>query len=156
MSFAALLPDFDGPGTPLQIVDTGLLWGPAVPLSKVPDDETGQALLATLVAVDSTGDRELDGAVAEVLACDLSGVVQRPSRAGSIRHALTEQALGSAAAKDPDWLRVFARANLWMGRLTGALTDRTLAERIVALGGNWRDEPVPAPWRDQLVVLANG
>jgi hypothetical protein len=43
-----------------------------------------------------------------------------------------------------------------MGRLTGALTDRTLAERIVALGGNWRDEPVPAPWRDQLVVLANG
>jgi hypothetical protein len=99
MSFEALLPDFDGPGTPFQIVDAGLLWGPAVavPLSEVPDAATGQALLATLVAVDSTGDQELDGAVADVLACDLSGVRKRTSHAGSIGHALTASLFHLAA-----------------------------------------------------------
>jgi 2-polyprenyl-6-methoxyphenol hydroxylase-like FAD-dependent oxidoreductase len=61
-----------------------------------------------------------------------------------------------AVAKDPDCLRVFARAMLCIDRLDEALADRALVERIVELGGNWRDEPAPAPGRDQLVALANG
>jgi 2-polyprenyl-6-methoxyphenol hydroxylase-like FAD-dependent oxidoreductase len=68
----------------------------------------------------------------------------------------TEQALASAVAKDPDCLRVFARAILCIDRLDAALADRALAERIAELGGNWREESVPAPGRDQLVALANG
>jgi len=67
----------------------------------------------------------------------------------------TEQALGSAIAKDPDCLRVFARAALCVDRLDEALADRTLVERIVDLGHTWRGEPVQAPGRDQLVALAN-
>ena len=66
------------------------------------------------------------------------------------------QALRSAMVKDPDVLRLFVRANLVMARLDEALADRPLVERAVELGGDWRDEPVMAPGREELVALANG
>ena len=66
-----------------------------------------------------------------------------------------DQALNSAAACDPDCLRVFVRAALMIEPLAHALTSDGVADRIRELGANWRDEPVPAPGRDQLVALAN-
>ena len=66
------------------------------------------------------------------------------------------QALRAALGKDPDLMRLFVRANLVMGRLDEALADRSLVERVLELGGGWRDEPVMAPGRQELVALANG
>jgi 2-polyprenyl-6-methoxyphenol hydroxylase-like FAD-dependent oxidoreductase len=68
----------------------------------------------------------------------------------------TEQALASAVTKDPDCLRVFIRAAMVLDPLDGALSAPGLVEKIRALGGDWRHEPVPAPGRDELVALANG
>jgi len=66
-----------------------------------------------------------------------------------------DQALRCAAACDPDCLRAFVRAALMIEPLAHALTSDGVADRIRELGANWRDEPVPAPGRDQLVALAN-
>jgi hypothetical protein len=66
-----------------------------------------------------------------------------------------QQALTSASSKDPDLLRLNTSAAMVVEPLETALTpDRE--ETILRLGGGWRDEPVPAPPRDELVALANG
>ncbi len=68
----------------------------------------------------------------------------------------TQQALASATAKDPDCLRTFIRAGFVLDPLDEALSTPGTVEKIMDLGGNWRDEPVPAPGREDLVALANG
>jgi hypothetical protein len=65
-----------------------------------------------------------------------------------------QQALVSASARDPDLLRLNTRAAMVVEPLDTALTPET-EETILRLGGGWRDEPVPAPPRDELVALAN-
>lgn len=67
-----------------------------------------------------------------------------------------EQALATAALKDPDLLRIYLRAVQVIDPLEGALARSGLAERAKELGGNWRAEPVPAPVREELVSIANG
>jgi 2-polyprenyl-6-methoxyphenol hydroxylase-like FAD-dependent oxidoreductase len=66
-----------------------------------------------------------------------------------------EQALRCAASRDPDCLRVFVRAALMIESFDDALTSSGLVERVVELGAGWRDEPLPAPARHDLVALAN-
>jgi 2-polyprenyl-6-methoxyphenol hydroxylase-like FAD-dependent oxidoreductase len=66
-----------------------------------------------------------------------------------------EQALASAAPKDPDLLRIYLRAVQVVAPLEGALSTSGLTERVKELGGNWREDPVPAPGREELVSIAN-
>ncbi len=66
-----------------------------------------------------------------------------------------EQALGSASSKDPDCLRVAIRAAMVLDPLEPALSSPGLREKVASLGGDWRQEPVPAPAREELVALAN-
>ena len=67
----------------------------------------------------------------------------------------TEQALGSASSKDPDCLRVSIRAAMVVDPLERSLSSPGLREKIASLGGEWWQEPVPAPAREELVALAN-
>jgi 2-polyprenyl-6-methoxyphenol hydroxylase-like FAD-dependent oxidoreductase len=67
----------------------------------------------------------------------------------------TQQALGSASAKDPDCLRAAIRAVMVLDPLERALSRPGLREKIASLGRDWRQEPVPAPAREELVALAN-
>jgi hypothetical protein len=68
----------------------------------------------------------------------------------------TEQALASAASSDPDCGRLFFRAAMVLDQpLDRALSSPDLQEKIAALGGDWRQNPVPAPAREELVALAN-
>jgi 2-polyprenyl-6-methoxyphenol hydroxylase-like FAD-dependent oxidoreductase len=66
-----------------------------------------------------------------------------------------EQALADAAGKDPDLLRVLARAALVVDPLAQALAAPGVAERVLELGADWRQVPVPAPPRAELVAIAN-
>jgi hypothetical protein len=66
-----------------------------------------------------------------------------------------EQALASASSKDPDLLRIIIRAAMILEPLDGKLTPER-EETILRLGRGWRDDPVLAPSRDELVALANG
>jgi 2-polyprenyl-6-methoxyphenol hydroxylase-like FAD-dependent oxidoreductase len=65
-----------------------------------------------------------------------------------------EQALGSASSKDPDLLRMAIRAAMVLDPLDASLTPE-VEKTILELGANWRDDPVLAPTRDELVALAN-
>jgi 2-polyprenyl-6-methoxyphenol hydroxylase-like FAD-dependent oxidoreductase len=66
-----------------------------------------------------------------------------------------EQSLAAATMKDPDLLRANLRANMVLQPLEEALGGG-LAERALELGAGWRDEPIPAPSRDELVAIAAG
>jgi 2-polyprenyl-6-methoxyphenol hydroxylase-like FAD-dependent oxidoreductase len=66
-----------------------------------------------------------------------------------------ERALSSAVTKDPDCLRIFARAALVVEPLDKALSVPGTEEKIMELGASWREDPVAAPARDELVALAN-
>jgi flavin-dependent dehydrogenase len=66
-----------------------------------------------------------------------------------------EQSLTSAAAKDPDLLRVSVRGALVLERPRDALERLDLFDRLAELGGGWRDEPVAGPNRAELVRLAS-
>jgi 2-polyprenyl-6-methoxyphenol hydroxylase-like FAD-dependent oxidoreductase len=67
-----------------------------------------------------------------------------------------ERALSAASTKDADLLRVFVRSALVVEPIDAALADPAVVERINELGSNWRDEPIPAPSREELVALASG
>jgi flavin-dependent dehydrogenase len=67
-----------------------------------------------------------------------------------------EQALYAAAPLDPDCLRAALRAATLVDPLERALASDGLVDRVMALGGDWRNRPLPAPDRDHLIVLANG
>jgi 2-polyprenyl-6-methoxyphenol hydroxylase-like FAD-dependent oxidoreductase len=66
-----------------------------------------------------------------------------------------EQALAAAVMKDPDLLRIFVRAALVLDPLEEALAAPGVAERVLDLGADWREVPVPAPPRQELVAIAN-
>ncbi len=67
-----------------------------------------------------------------------------------------EQALAAAVTKDPDLLRLFMRAAFVLDPLEEALKAPGVSERILELGADWREVPVPAPPREELVALADG
>ena len=67
-----------------------------------------------------------------------------------------EQALTAAAPADPDCLRVFVRAGLLIEPVEHGLAASPLGDRVMSLGADWRDRPIPAPDRGALVALANG
>jgi 2-polyprenyl-6-methoxyphenol hydroxylase-like FAD-dependent oxidoreductase len=67
-----------------------------------------------------------------------------------------EQALSSAAGKDPDLLRCITRASMVVTLLDDALADPAVVARIRELGSDWRNDPFAAPSREELVALANG
>jgi flavin-dependent dehydrogenase len=67
-----------------------------------------------------------------------------------------EQALASAVTKDPDLPRTFLRAAFVLDPLHEALAAPGMSERVMELGADWRNEPVLAPPRDELVAIANG
>jgi len=66
-----------------------------------------------------------------------------------------EQALSASLLQDPDLLRIFLRANFVLDPLDEALATPDVTARVVSLGGGWRDIPVPAPPRGELVAIAN-
>lgn len=66
-----------------------------------------------------------------------------------------EQALGSASNKDPELLRAAVRAALVLDPLDETLRAPALRAKVLELGGRWRDEPVLAPSRAELVSLAS-
>jgi hypothetical protein len=53
-------------------------------------------------------------------------------------------------------LRAFFRAAFVLDPLDEALAAPGMSERAMELGADWRDEPVPAPPRGELVAIANG
>lgn len=65
-------------------------------------------------------------------------------------------ALANAAVKDPDCLRAFVSVVMLLSRATDVAARPGLLGKITALGGEWRDEPIPAPDRARLLSIVNG
>ena len=65
------------------------------------------------------------------------------------------KALASAVLKDPDCFRAFLDIALVQSLPDAVLARPGLLEKIVELGGGWRDEPALGPDRDELVSLVN-
>jgi 2-polyprenyl-6-methoxyphenol hydroxylase-like FAD-dependent oxidoreductase len=66
----------------------------------------------------------------------------------------TSQALASAAFKDPDCLRGFVSVAMVLSREADVLSRPGMLDKVSALGGGWRDEPIPAPSRGDLLSAA--
>jgi flavin-dependent dehydrogenase len=66
------------------------------------------------------------------------------------------QAMASAAFKDPDCLRGFVAIAMLLSRAADITGRPGLPEKITALGGGWRDEPIPAPSRAELLSIVTG
>jgi flavin-dependent dehydrogenase len=68
----------------------------------------------------------------------------------------TGQALANAAFKDPDCLRGFVAIAMLLSRAADVAARPGLPGKISALGGGWRDEPIPAPSRGELLSIVAG
>jgi len=66
------------------------------------------------------------------------------------------QAFRSAAFKDPDCLRGFVGVAMVLSRAAEVVARPGLLDKVIALGGGWRDEPVPAPSRAELLSIVAG
>jgi 2-polyprenyl-6-methoxyphenol hydroxylase-like FAD-dependent oxidoreductase len=66
------------------------------------------------------------------------------------------QAFGAAAFKDPDCLRGFVSISMVLERAADVAARPDLLDKVTALGGGWRDEPVPAPSRAALLSVVAG
>jgi 2-polyprenyl-6-methoxyphenol hydroxylase-like FAD-dependent oxidoreductase len=66
------------------------------------------------------------------------------------------RALTAAAAADPDCLRASLTVALVLHRELDVLSRPGMLDKVLRLGGDWRDRPVPAPRRDKLVAIARG
>jgi len=66
------------------------------------------------------------------------------------------QALASAAFKDPDCLRGFVSVGMVLSREADVLSRPGMLEKVTDLGAGWRDEPIPAPDRDDLLSTVAG
>jgi len=63
------------------------------------------------------------------------------------------QALASAAFKDPDCLRGFVNVAMVLSRGADVMARPGLLDKIIALGADWRDEPILAPSRGELLSI---
>jgi len=68
----------------------------------------------------------------------------------------TGQALANAAFKDPDCLRGFVSVAMVLSRAADVTSRPGLLDKIIALGAGWRDEPIPAPSRAELLSIVGG
>jgi flavin-dependent dehydrogenase len=66
------------------------------------------------------------------------------------------QAFANAAFKDPDCLRGFVATAMLLSRAVDVTARAGLLDKVIALGSGWRDEPIPAPSRDQLLSIVAG
>ena len=66
------------------------------------------------------------------------------------------QALACAAFKDPDCLRGFVSVAMVLNREADVLSRPGMLEKATALGAGWRDEPIPAPSRGDLLSAVAG
>jgi flavin-dependent dehydrogenase len=66
------------------------------------------------------------------------------------------QALANAAFKDPDCLRGFVSEAMVLSRAADVVARPGLLDKVIALGSGWRDEPVPAPSRAELLSVVAG
>jgi len=66
------------------------------------------------------------------------------------------QAFSAAAGKDPDCLRGFIGVAMVLSRAADVAGRPGLLDKVIALGGGWRDEPVPAPSRAELLSIVAG
>jgi 2-polyprenyl-6-methoxyphenol hydroxylase-like FAD-dependent oxidoreductase len=67
-----------------------------------------------------------------------------------------EQALATAVTREPDLVRVFLRAAFVLDPLDEALSAPGMREMVMEIGADWRKVDVPAPPREELVMIANG
>jgi flavin-dependent dehydrogenase len=63
------------------------------------------------------------------------------------------QALANAAVKDPDCLRGSVSIAMALSRAADVTARAGLLDKIIALGAGWREEPVPAPSRAELLSI---
>jgi hypothetical protein len=66
------------------------------------------------------------------------------------------QAMASAAMKDPDCLRLFVKAAMVLESPREAFGTPGLFDKVVELGSGWRQDPILAPSRDEIVALVAG
>jgi hypothetical protein len=66
------------------------------------------------------------------------------------------QALAAAAVKDPDCLRGFASVVMALSRAVDVMARPGLRDKVSTLGAGWRDEPIPAPSRAELLSIVAG
>ena len=66
------------------------------------------------------------------------------------------QAFASAAFKDPDCLRGFVSAAMVLTRSADVMARPGVLDKVMALGAGWRDEPLPAPSRGELLSIVAG
>jgi hypothetical protein len=66
------------------------------------------------------------------------------------------QALANAAFKDPDCLRGFISVVMVLSRAADVTARPGLLDKVIALGAGWRDEPIPAPGRAELLSIVAG
>jgi flavin-dependent dehydrogenase len=66
------------------------------------------------------------------------------------------QALANAAFKDPECLRGFVAIAMLQSRAADVIARPGLPGKITALGAGWRDEPIPAPSRAELLSTVAG
>jgi 2-polyprenyl-6-methoxyphenol hydroxylase-like FAD-dependent oxidoreductase len=62
-------------------------------------------------------------------------------------------ALQCAAGKDPELLRAFLEIVCVLELPETVVAEPGIVDRIIELGKDWRDEPLPGPNRDELVAL---
>jgi len=66
------------------------------------------------------------------------------------------QAFANAAFKDPDCLRGFVAIGMTLSRAADVAARPGMSDKVTALGGGWRDEPIPAPSRAELLSIVAG
>jgi 2-polyprenyl-6-methoxyphenol hydroxylase-like FAD-dependent oxidoreductase len=66
------------------------------------------------------------------------------------------QALQAASSKDPELFRSMLKLVGVIANPDEVLAEPGVFEKVVELGGNWRDEPSFAPTRDELLAIVGG
>ena len=68
----------------------------------------------------------------------------------------TSGSRANAAFKDPDRLRGFVSVAMVLSRAADVTARPGLLNKVIAFGAGWRDEPVPAPSRAELLSIVVG
>lgn len=66
------------------------------------------------------------------------------------------QALASAAGKDPDLFRAFLKVAGVLACPEEVLSEPGVLDKVIELGAGWRDDPVFAPTREELLAIVAG
>ena len=89
--------------------------------------------------------------LAEIDALLDGGEYRPPDPGWDVSHALA-----AAAFKDPDCLRGFVGVSMVLSREADVLARPGMLGKVTALGAGWRDEPMPAPTRSELLSIVAG